>query len=189
MFHDFFLFIETGKDCIPWADLNLHWRYPLGDLTGNGCRNPKGLGNGKPMCYYEGSLDIPLPLWKWENCDIPECERDCTRDPLNTDLPYCEEFVEPNPDLQVRSFCDFCLYHFSMFHFSPQAVVSVLSRGGVGFGDKIDLVDKTILDKCVREDGKILSVDKSAVSAPAQILNMAFGGVHTPQNPIADDVG
>ena len=53
------------------------------------------------MCYYEGSLDTSILTWKWENCDIPECEKDCTRDPLNTELPYCTEFVEPNPDLQV----------------------------------------------------------------------------------------
>ena len=37
-------------------------------------------------------MDTPFEDWKWENCAIPVCEKDCTRNEANSDLPYCEEY-------------------------------------------------------------------------------------------------
>lgn len=164
---------ETGKPCLPWADLNLIWEYPLGDLMRSACRNPVGLldGDGRPFCYYEADLNTPRSEWKWENCAIPVCEVDCTRDQalVNSSMPYCEELIEPNPSLQ--------------------AVVSTLSLAGVAFGDEVNNVDKNVLARTMREDGRILTVDYPARAAPIQILEMAFGGIHQVQDPIALDVG
>ena len=76
------MFLESGKECLHWSDLNMHWRYPLGDMVRNHCRNPVGLpaGNGRPFCFYEADLNQPISEWKWENCDIPICDQDCTRE-------------------------------------------------------------------------------------------------------------
>ena len=165
----------SGYDCIPWAELDLHWYFPLGDLVGDTCRNPAipEVGtNGRPMCFYEADLSRPMTEWKWENCDLPICEQNCTRftELVNGSMPYCDEYIEPNPDLQ--------------------AAVSTLSGGGVGFGDRIENVDVgVIMRTCREDDGRILTTDSPAVAAPVQILEMAFGGVHNPLNPFATDIG
>ncbi|TRY70847.1 hypothetical protein TCAL_01214 [Tigriopus californicus] len=164
---------KSGHSCIPWSTLNLHYAYPLGDLVRNYCRNPVGLlaGNGRPFCFYEADLSKPMSEWKWENCDVTICDEDCTRDQsmVNATFPYCPELVEPNPELQ--------------------AAVSTLSLGGVGFGDRMDAIDESVLAKTCREDGKILTVDEPALAAPVQLLEMAFSGLHLPENPTSSEIG
>ncbi len=68
-----------------WADLNLHFFNPLGNLVENYCRSAVALlptfpGISGPMCFVEGSLDTPMEEWVWEDCDVPVCDEDCTRD-------------------------------------------------------------------------------------------------------------
>lgn len=70
-----------------------------------------------------------------------------------------------------------------------QAAVSTLSLGGVGFGDRMDAIDTSVLAKTCREDGKILTVDEPAQAAPLQLLEMAFSGNHLPENPTSSEIG
>ena len=75
----------------------------------------------------------------------------CSRPGLGNDtsLPACEEYVEDNPRLQVGytvaqmfetgSF----LWLFSFE--SSQAVVSLMSGGGVGVGDRLDTLDTDLV--------------------------------------------
>ena len=46
-------------------------------------------------------LQVPQEDWKWEECNIPICELNCTRPGFNIDLPICKEYTEPNPLLQA----------------------------------------------------------------------------------------
>ena len=70
--------------------------------------------DGKPFCFFHGSPDTPESEWKWEECDIAECEVNCTRPGFETDdnegLPSCEEYLEPNPMLQARTNKLICRY-------------------------------------------------------------------------------
>ena len=51
----------------------------MNDLERDGCRSIPEINGGRPFCFYEGSTDIPEENWKWEECDIPVCEKNCTR--------------------------------------------------------------------------------------------------------------
>ena len=110
-----FFFLVSGKECISWYDLDLHYTAPNNDLERNACRIARGLshlgGEGKPWCFTKASLQMNVSLWEWETCDIPVCNKDCRRGDTNGDepnLPLCGLLPEPNP---VR-----------------QAVVSLISR-------------------------------------------------------------
>ena len=37
------------------------------------------INKGKPFCFYEANTDVPEEDWKWEECDIPICEKNCSR--------------------------------------------------------------------------------------------------------------
>ncbi|ESO98784.1 hypothetical protein LOTGIDRAFT_158730 [Lottia gigantea] len=64
------------------------------------------------------------------------------------------DFEEPHPELEL--------------------VVSVLSRGPVGNGDGLGMVNKTVLSKCCGKDGRILRAQHPAKAIDAQIMQTAF---------------
>lgn len=70
-----------------------------------------------------------------------------------------------------------------------QAVVSLISRGGVGPGDRIDNVDYDVVMRTCRQDGRLLVPDKPALAAPIQMLHMAFSGTHNPMVPHSFEIG
>ena len=87
----------------------------------------------------KASLQTDPSTWEWETCDIPICAQDCRRgDQLgdNETLPLCQLLPEPNP--------------------SREAIVSVISAGGVGLGDRIDRLNQTIIKATCRQDGRLL---------------------------------
>ena len=148
---------KSGHQCLSWYDLEWHWKFPESDLERDGCRSLANsqYGEGKPFCFYEGSVDTPESEWRWEECDIPECEVDCNRPGLGTDptLPPCQEYTEPDPQLQ--------------------AVVSLMSGGGVGLGDSLDTINTDIIMKTCRADGLLLHLDKPMTVTPLQLQRMA----------------
>lgn len=158
-----------------WYDLDFHYSLPNVDLERNACRNPRGVtawGEGKPWCFTNVSPGISPESWEWETCDIPVCGVDCRRgNTLGDDpsLPECNPFKEPNP--------------------RRQAVVSILSRGGVGPGDRLDLIDQEVVMATSRKDGRLLLPDLVARAAPIQILEMAFSNRHNPRVPHAFEIG
>ena len=110
--------------------------------------------------------------WKWESCGIPICGKDCRRGNGNgddSDLPECQIVPEANP--------------------RREAVVSLLSRGGVGPGDSLDSLDKRVIFPTCRKDGLLLLPDVPAKASAFQILNMAFSGNHPPLWPHAHNFG
>ena len=62
-------------------------------------------------------------------------------------------------------------------------------RGGVGPGDKIDLLNETIIMRTCRSDGRLLLPDWPALATPIQMLRMAFSGTHSPRDPHAFAIG
>ena len=62
-----------------WYELEWHWKHPLNDLERDGCRSIPEINEGRPFCFYDASADIPEEDWKWEECNIPVCEKNCTR--------------------------------------------------------------------------------------------------------------
>jgi len=163
---------KSGKDCLDWHDTDLHFYFPLGDLAKNYCRNPTNLrlNTTLPVCFLDTN-ELPVEDykdWEWEECSPPICGEDCVRNEEEAanaapGTPPCQEFIEPSPD--------------------RQAIVSVISMGGVGIGDDVSNVDEEIVRKMVRPDGRIVSVDEPAKAAPLQILDMAFGGDHRVGSP------
>ena len=138
----FGLYAESGFDCISWYDLDLHFTAPNLDLERNACRNANlspSWGEGKPWCFTKASLQSDPSSWEWESCDVPVCGKDCRRgDQLgdDKDLPPCQLVPEPNP--------------------AREAIVSILSAGGVGLGDRVDRLNQTIVRATCREDGRLL---------------------------------
>jgi len=156
---------------VSWYDLDLHFTSPNNDLERNACRNAmyntlSNYGEGKPWCFTNASLDRDPSTWEWESCDIPICNKDCRRGSEIGDhpnLPECELIPEPNPE--------------------REAVVSILSKGGVGPGDRHEYLDSDIIRPTCDQDGKLLMADVPVKAAPIQILNMAFSNHHNPRVP------
>jgi len=148
---------KSGKSCINWFDLNMHWKFPLNDLERDGCRSIPGskFADGKPFCFYNASIETPVESWLWEECDINVCEVDCARPSGNNNknLPLCQEYYEPNPTLQ--------------------ATVALFSGGGVGFGDKLEMIDKQLIRSTCRADGLLLKITNPLAATPLQLLYMA----------------
>ena len=75
----------------------------------------------------------------------------CSRPGLGNDtsLPTCEEYVEENPRLQVGCYVAQMFEtgsFFTAFSFkSSQAVVSLMSGGGVGVGDRLDTLETDLV--------------------------------------------
>ena len=77
------------------------------------CRSLPGqseYADGKPFCFYEGSVNTPESEWRWEECDIAVCGVNCSL-PSSTSsstssstLPACEEYVEPDPGRNIQIF-------------------------------------------------------------------------------------
>lgn len=129
-------------------------------------------GEGKPWCFTQADLNSEPSSWQWESCDIPICNQDCRRGSGNGDhehLPLCRLIAEPSP--------------------RRQAIVSILSRGGVGPGDRLDNLDQSIIGATARQDGLLLKPDEPAMAAPIQILKMAFSGGHEALHPHAFQIG
>ena len=120
----------------------MHFSAPNHDLERNACRNANvspSWGEGKPWCFTNASLHSDPSTWEWETCDIPVCGRDCRRgSQLGDDdnLPPCQLLPEPNP--------------------AREAIVSVISAGGVGLGDRVDYLNQTIIRATCRQDGRLL---------------------------------
>lgn len=166
---------KSGLPCLNWFDLNLHWKYPSADLGNaqlkenkllwdkllfyfserDGCRSIPGssFANGKPFCFVNASLSLPMDSWSWEECDVPVCEVDCARPHVKSDLPLCQEYFEPNPELQ--------------------ATVALMSGGGVGIGDRLDSIDKRLVSSTCRADGRLLSISQPLAVSPIQLKHMA----------------
>ena len=70
---------KSGQQCLSWYSLELHWMFPEGDLERDGCRSLSEFAEGKPFCFYSGSAGTDMSLWKYEECDIPVCQQNCTR--------------------------------------------------------------------------------------------------------------
>lgn len=70
-----------------------------------------------------------------------------------------------------------------------EAIVSVLSRGGVGPGDRVDLLDADVIMATCASDGRLLLPDMPVKAAPLQMLRMAFSGLHAPLHPHAFNLG
>lgn len=68
------------------------------------------------------------------------------------DLPSCEEYREPNPELQ--------------------AVVSLFSGGGVGIGDNLNFMNDSLVQSTCRSDGLILGIEAPLVVSPFQVQKM-----------------
>jgi len=151
---------KSGHNCLAWSDLDLHWEFPEGDLERDGCRSmavypESDPANGLPFCYYQADTSKPQSQWLWEKCDIPICENTCNRPGLGNDtsLPPCQEYVEDNPRLQ--------------------AVVSLMSGGGVGVGDRLDTLDTDLVLSTCRSDGRLLSPGRGLTVTPVQLSRMA----------------
>ena len=54
-----------------------------------------------------------------------------------------------------------------------KAAVSVLSGGGVGVGDSLDMLDADLTMRTCRADGKLLHLDKPLTVTPLQLQRMA----------------
>ena len=67
-------------------------------------------------------------------------------------LPPCEEYIEPNPELQ--------------------ALVSLFSGGGVGIGDNLDFMDDILVKSTCRADGLLLGIENPLVVSPIQLQRM-----------------
>ena len=67
-------------------------------------------------------------------------------------LPPCEEYTEPNPELQ--------------------ALVSLFSGGGVGIGDNLDFMDDILVKSTCRADGLLLGIENPLVISPIQLQRM-----------------
>lgn len=168
---------ESGKECISWYDLDLHFNAPNNNLERRACRNAHipflpMAGEGKPWCFTQADLNSDPASWQWESCDIPICNQHCRRGSGNGDhqhLPLCPLIPEPSP--------------------RRQAIVSILSRGGVGPGDRLDNLDHSIIRATARQDGLLLKPDDPAMATPLQILKMAFSGLHDPLHPHAFQIG
>merc|ERR1719370_2282680 len=125
------------------------------------------LNQTRPMVYRSVIMmqthPDPQSQWSWEECDIPICESTCNRPGLGNDtsLPACEEYVEDNPRLQ--------------------AVVSLMSGGGVGVGDKLDTLDTDLVLSTCRSDGRLLSPGRGLTVTPLQLSRMAK--CPSPTNP------
>ena len=74
----------------------------------------------------------------------------------NDEFPLCEEYIEPNPELQ--------------------AVVSLFSGGGVGIGDNLDYMNDDLVRSTCRSDGLILGIDNPLVVSPIQLKRMLDDG-------------
>jgi hypothetical protein len=51
------------------------------------------LADGKPFCFVKADPASDVTEWEWEECDIPVCGTDCTRDgvdPPDDRLPSCD---------------------------------------------------------------------------------------------------
>ena len=70
----------------------------------------------------------------------------------NSSLPPCEEYIEPNPELQ--------------------ALVSLFSGGGVGIGDNLDYMDNILVMSTCRSDGLLLGIENSLTVTPIQLQRM-----------------
>ena len=70
---------KSGKSCLSWYSLELHWMFPEGDLERDGCRSLSQWAGGKPFCFYSGAAGTDMSSWEYEECDIPVCEEDCNR--------------------------------------------------------------------------------------------------------------
>ncbi|XP_063423508.1 uncharacterized protein LOC134707561 isoform X1 [Mytilus trossulus] len=65
-----------------------------------------------------------------------------------------------------------------------QSVVSTLSTGPVGPGDKINIVNKTVLMRCCNDDGLILKPSKPATAIDKQIIKAALLMTDGPQGEV-----
>ncbi|VDI03306.1 Hypothetical predicted protein [Mytilus galloprovincialis] len=65
-----------------------------------------------------------------------------------------------------------------------QSVVSTLSTGPVGPGDKINMVNKTVLMRCCNDDGLILKPSKPATAIDKQIIKAALLLTDGPQGEV-----
>ena len=70
----------------------------------------------------------------------------------NNNLPPCEEYIEPNPELQ--------------------AFVSLFSGGGVGIGDNLDYIDEHLVKSVCRADGLLLGIENPLTVSPIQLQRM-----------------
>ena len=70
----------------------------------------------------------------------------------DNDLPSCEEYREPNPELQ--------------------AAVSLFSGGGVGVGDNLDYMNDTLVRSTCRLDGLLLGIEHPLAVSPIQLQRM-----------------
>ena len=67
-------------------------------------------------------------------------------------LPPCEEYIEPNPELQT--------------------LVSLFSGGGVGIGDNLNYMDENLVKSTCRSDGLLLSIEYTLIVSPIQLQRM-----------------
>ena len=67
-------------------------------------------------------------------------------------LQPCEEYTEPNPELQ--------------------AIVSLFSGGGVGVGDSLEYMNDRLVRSTCRADGRLLGIQNPLTVTPFQIQRM-----------------
>ncbi|ELT88611.1 hypothetical protein CAPTEDRAFT_195295 [Capitella teleta] len=75
-------------------------------------------------------------------------------------------------------------YHASEPYPAMHAVISTLSMGPVGPGDRLNHTDVQMLMKCCAQDGLILKPSKPAMSLDAQIMQSAFGDYGGPKGEL-----
>ena len=96
----------------------------------------------KEYCYNRVTVTTHRLYCSYQVCPRPGLGND-------TSLPACEEYVEDNPRLQVScriaQMFETFLWLFSFE--SSQAVVSLMSGGGVGVGDRLDTLDTDLVKK------------------------------------------
>ena len=67
----------------------------------------------------------------------------------------------------------YCILSLRSQKHSFQATVALLSGGGVGFGDKLEMIDEQLIRSTCRADGRLLKISKPLGATPLQLRYMA----------------
>ncbi|XP_018013865.1 uncharacterized protein LOC108670886 [Hyalella azteca] len=181
---------EQGKPCLYWDTVDYKFRYPGDSLYENFCRNPGQMHDRAfcfTDAFLDVPED--LWQWEYcsiPTCDqdcyvhegysyignqsMTEHGYSCVdwngffgqqgaycRNPEGTeDRPWC--FV--NADFSAMDFCDNKCLEAIEYNPALQSAVSTLSAGPVGFGDKMENINRDLVLKSCRPDGKLLQPDK-----------------------------
>ncbi|XP_018013866.1 uncharacterized protein LOC108670887, partial [Hyalella azteca] len=181
---------EQGTPCVYWDTVDYWFKYPGDSLYENFCRNPGQMHDRAfcftdasldvpedlwqweycsiPTCdqdcyvhegyNYSGNQSITELGYKcvdW-NGSFGQQGAYCRNPEGTEDRPWC--FV--NEDFSAMDFCGNRCPEALEYNPALQSAVSTLSAGPVGFGDKMENINRDLVLKSCRSDGKLLQPDK-----------------------------